>query len=133
MVTPVKRLSENAYPSMEVTLGGMVTAPGFPAGHWSKTVRSLLYKTPSTALYFGLPEATVMDVSSRLLAKAPSPMKSTLVGMVTPVSRFSANACPSMRVTLVGMVTPVSWLLENAYHPMEVTLFGMVTLVNWLL
>jgi hypothetical protein len=103
-----------------------------PAGNATKVFLSLLYKTPLSDAYAPFPESTFIVVRLAQLQKAPSPMRLTLLGIVTLLRLVhSSKALSPMLVTLPGMVTlarPAQSLKVPV--PMVVTPSGIVTLLR---
>jgi hypothetical protein len=63
----------------------IVMAPLFPAGHFSKTLPSLVQRMPSFELYMVLSGDTVIASSSKQSEKARSPISVTPFPIVTRV------------------------------------------------
>jgi glutamine amidotransferase PdxT len=115
-----------------VTVGGISTLPALPPGHLIRLDWFLLYKIPSTLLYFEFSGATVM--LPRLLQdqKASFPMLITLAGIVILVRLVQdENAELPMLVTLAGIVRLARLVQDQkAEIPILVTLAGIVMLVR---
>ena len=95
-------LPKDASP-MVVTLSGIKYDPFLPAGYWTSKVVSLLNKTPSTAQYRGLSEATLIVDNLGQYAKTPSSMFVMLFGISIDVKlRQYQKASYPMLVTLLG-------------------------------